>query len=354
MSAGPLPQLESRSYRRFQLYVWGFLGGYMLLFAVANPQMWRWQSIAVELGRIFASALISHLIVKMAQLRRWFVLERVRLFWRGAAACALGGLALTLVFFPLAEKFSPETEPFDKLWLVIDYVSNTGVLAMWGGFFLAFYYHDVSRKTEMDRVRLVAATKELQLSTLRNQLNPHFLFNSFNLLRALVQRDPEAARDSITHLSEMMRHSLSVSRCNTISLADELEFVEAYLALERLRYEERLRIDAQVSDELRHLPIPPMLLHTLVENAVKYGIDQNLAGVHVRYAIHLAERRLCLRVTNGGRLLVRGRSTGTGLANLRQRLALLYGDEASLVIVERDGQVVAEASWPATAQEEVS
>lgn len=354
MSTGQPPQLESRSYWRFQLFAWGFLGGYMLLFAVANPEYWRWKSITVELGRIIASALVSHLIVRIAQSRKWFGLERVSLLWRGAAACALGGLALTAVFDPLAGLFAPETEPFDELWLVIDYVSNTGVLAMWGGFFLAFHYHDVSRKAEMDRVRLMAATKELQLSTLRSQLNPHFLFNSFNLLRALVQRDPDAARDSITHLSEMMRHSLSLARCNTISLAQELEFVEAYLALERLRYEERLRIDAEVPDKLRHLPIPPMLLHTLVENAVKYGIDQSLAGVHVRYAIHLADGRLHLRVTNGGRLVERGSSTGTGLANLRQRLALLYGDEASLEIAERDGQVVAAASWPATGQEDVS
>lgn len=351
MSAGQLSHMEPRSYRRFQLFAWGFLGGYILLFAVANPQMWRWESISVELGRILGSALLSHVIVKVAQSWKWFALERARLLWKGAAACALGGLALTLVFFPLAEAASPQSEPSDELWLVVDYVSNTGVLAMWGGFFLAFYYHDVSRKTEMDRVRLAAATKELQLSTLRNQLNPHFLFNSFNLLRALVQRDPEAARDSITHLSEMMRHSLSVSHCNTIPLTDELEFVDAYLALERLRYEERLRIDADVPHELRHLPIPPMLLHTLIENAVKYGIDQSLAGVQVRYAIRVAGQGLCLRVTNGGRLVERGSSTGTGLVNLRQRLALLYGDEASLVIAERDGQVVAEACWPVTVQE---
>lgn len=265
-----------------------------------------------------------------------------------------GGIPITLVLLPWVKDAYGATEPVETVepfWPVIDYISNAGMLIMWGGFFLAFHFHNLSRRSELDRVRLEVAARDLQLSTLRSQLNPHFLFNSFSLLRTLVQRDPEAARDSITHLAEMMRHSLSLARHNTISVASEVDFVESYLALERQRFEDRLRLSQSVPDELRHQKIPSMLLYTLVENAVKYGISQSIEGVDVSYSIWAEARHLCLRVANGGRLLKASDSTGTGLENIRRRLELLYAGEAKLAISELDGLVVAEARWPALNQE---
>lgn len=349
----PSKQLETRSYRRFQLFAWGFLGGYSLLYVVANPRLWHWQPILLELARITVFLGMSHAMLKMALARRWLALQRPRLMRNGLLACGIAGLAITIAFYPLTQIAYPADESplaiYGALWPIIDYVSNTGILIMWGGFFLGFYFHGVGRRAEMDRLKIEAASKEMQLSTLKSQLNPHFLFNSFNLLRALVQRDPQAARESITHLSEMMRHSLSISDRNTITIASEVEFVEAYLALERLRYEERLRLHADISPALGAFEIPSMLLHTFVENAVKYGVVQSIAGVSVSYAIHLSvDNTLLLRVTNNGRLAKTSDSTGTGLTNIQRRLEILYGNRASLQVREKDGQVIAEATWPAS------
>jgi len=336
--------LESRSYWRFQLAAWGFLGCYML---IVNPYSWKFGPIALELGKLFACAILSHLIAKIAFARNWFKLDRRQLTVRGLSACVVGGLLAVAVFHPIAILVYETKGKLDAYWLLIDYAGIVAVLAMWSGFFSAFYYRDLSGKMELERVQILASAKELQLSTLRTQLNPHFLFNSFNLLRGLVQRDPEMARSSITHLAEMMKHTLSSASINTTDLRKEIDFVESYLSIEKLRYEERLRINYEFDHKIQDHKIPAMLLYTLVENAVKYGIGQDIAGVDVSISIWREGKTLRIRVTNSGKLATTSTSTGTGLANARARLTLLYGEDASLDVFEQENRVIAEATWPA-------
>ena len=345
-TVGPL---DSRGYWRFQLFAWGLLGGYLL---TVNLYLWKWKPILLETSKLCVLMLVSHFIAKTAFSQKSFQTGRATLVVRVVIACAIGGLLPSMVFYPLGMLQPHKAIPFHLPWFLPDYIRNVAILLMWGGFYAAFCFREISNRSEKDRIRLLASSKELQLSTLRNQLNPHFLFNSFNMLRSLVESDPNAARDAITHLAEMMRHSLSSVSQNTISLARELEFVESYVALERLRYEERLRIFSDVPDELRNRRIPSMLLYTLVENAVKYGIDQNLAGVDVDYKIWIESDRLWLRVCNSGRLGQTSKSAGTGLENVRQRLKLLYEGDATVEIREFENRVVAQANWPAKLNQE--
>jgi len=345
ITAGPLDSRgSSRGYWRFQLCAWGFLGGYLL---TVNLFFWKWKPVLLESSKLGVLMLVSHFIARIAFSEKSLQAGRATLLARVMIACIIGGLLPSMVFYPLGLMVPGKAIPFRPSWFLMDYVRNLAILLMWGGFYAAYRFHEISNRSETDRMRLVTSSKELQLSTLKNQLNPHFLFNSFNLLRSLVETDPKMARDAITHLAEMMRHSLSTTNLNTIALARELEFVESYLALERLRYEERLRITMDVPEAIRGRSIPAMLLYTLVENAVKYGIDQNIGGVDVTCGIRLDQGRLFLRVSNSGKLARESKSAGTGLANLRGRLELLYGGNASLDIQETDQQVVAQASWPA-------
>lgn len=329
------------------MFAWGFQGGYLLLLAWTTPSFFQWKAVSIEFARIGVLALTSHGIVRLMMSRRWFSLKRSALVIRGLGICALGSIIPSVLFYNAMMAEWGEYYKSNDLPFLADCLTNFAILAMWGGFFLAYQFHQLNRRSEIDRIRLAAASKEAELAALKTQLNPHFLFNSFNLLRALIQREPEVARDAVTHLTEMMRHSLRLTPHDGISLGSELHFVESYLELERLRYEERLRVSASVPDEFRNLEIPSMLLYTLVENAVKYGIDQDRAGVDVSYSIHREGEHLLMKVTNSGKLVKSGSSTGTGLANVRERLGLLYGDTASVGLVERDGQVVADVKWPA-------
>ncbi|WP_236918970.1 sensor histidine kinase [Ereboglobus luteus] len=238
-------------------------------------------------------------------------------------------------------------------------------LTIWGGLYSAYYYQARTRYLETERARLLAASREAQLMTLKGQLNPHFLFNSLNTLRALIQREPKAARDAVTHLADMMRYSLTLSDFPIIPLAAELNFVNDYLALEHLRHEDRLRIKQRIAPEALRENIPPMLLLTLVENAVKHGLNQRSGGIDVVCEIWLEPpagdagadnaKMIHLRVTNQGFLVLADKpvgedappTTGTGLRNISERLRLLYGDRASLAVSQQEDHVVAEVVLPA-------
>lgn len=344
--AGPL---DSRGYWRFQLFAWGLLGGYLL---TVNLFFWKWKPVLLESAKLAVLMLVSHFIARIAFSPKSFQTKRATLIVRVFIACAIAAILPSMVFYPIGKVLPHKAIPFRFVWFFPDYVRNLAILLLWGSCYAAFCFREIGNRSETDRMRLIANSKELQLSTLKNQLNPHFLFNSFNLLRSLVESDPATARDAITHLAEMMRHSLSSAAHNTIALVREVEFVESYIALERLRYEERLRISIDVPVALLGHRIPSMLLYTLVENAVKYGIDQNVHGVDVSCRIWLESDRLFLRVSNSGKLALTSKSAGTGLANVRRRLELLYGNDASVELRELDQEVVAEANWSANSSTE--
>ena len=188
------------------------------------------------------------------------------------------------------------------------------------------------------------AMRESQLLALQAQINPHFLFNALNGLRGLIGENPAAAQDAVTRLSQLMRYSLNQSRRPTVPLSEELEAVRDYLAIETMRFDDRLQIDWQIEPGLDNLEVPPMSLQTLVENALKHGIAHAPSGGQVQIQASATNHVLRLGVTNPGPL-TRG-EPGTGLANLQQRLQLLGGESATFQIHERDGRVTAEIHLP--------
>jgi two-component system LytT family sensor kinase len=187
------------------------------------------------------------------------------------------------------------------------------------------------------------AQREAQLQALQAQINPHFLFNSLNSLRGLILENPTAAQDAVTRLSQLMRYSLTQSRRPTVPLSEELEAVRDYLAIEKIRFEERLEIEWQIEDNLESIEVPPMCLQTLVENALKHGIGK------VQIYAGKTTTGLKLEVTNPGSLAPsKAPSTSTGLANVRERLHLLRGPQAKLTLSESGGQVLATIELPTT------
>ncbi|MFI5336677.1 MAG: sensor histidine kinase [Opitutales bacterium] len=265
------------------------------------------------------------------------------------------GYTYLFVQMPWPSKYSPALIMFLS-WF------NGGVL-MVGWLCLYFFYHIFDRlnRLQVEQLRLLANVKEAELRALKSQVNPHFLFNSLNSLRALIDEDAPRARESVTRLANMLRYSLQSGQLETVPFEDELRIVEDYLALEQIRHEARLRIRWDVADEARACVLPPMLLQTLVENAVKYGISPRREGgelvIAARYDAPAAGQpgALHLRVTNPGDLSSpaspaaarAGSSTGVGLRNASERLKLLYGDQAMLrLLAEPAGFVTADVRIP--------
>lgn len=219
-----------------------------------------------------------------------------------------------------------------------------------------FFYHlfDRFNRLEIERLRLATTVKESELRALKSQVNPHFIFNSLNSLRALIEEDPLRARQAVTQLANLLRYSLQSGQQETVPFEDELSVVNDYLALEQVRHEERLRLRLDVAPDTLQLPIPPMLLQTLVENAVKYGISARPEGGEIAIIARRENDSLRLQVTNPGayepgaaKLARANGSTGVGLANAANRLRLLFGEQATLQLrAGSPGSVVAEAIIP--------
>lgn len=229
-----------------------------------------------------------------------------------------------------------------------------GTLLYVGWLCVYFFYHlfDRFNRSEIERLRLTAHLKEAELRALKSQVNPHFIFNSLNSLRALIDENPPRARDAVTQLANLLRYSLQSGQLETVPLEDELRAVHDYLALEQVRHEERLRVRLDVDPDTLTLPIPPMLLQTLVENAVKYGISVRPEGGEVAVIARRETDSLRLQVTNPGALAEAPArpstaSTGVGLRNAADRLRLLFGERASLRLrADNAALVVAEAVVP--------
>jgi len=231
----------------------------------------------------------------------------------------------------------------------------TAIVALWWGMFLAtgvwtvLYVRFTERRGHADlEGKLQLALREAELRVLESQINPHFLFNCLNSIRALVVIDPPRAQDMLTRLANVLRNSLRHDRQHTVPLASEIESVSDYLALEAIRFEERLRPRIDVDPAAAQCFIPPMLLQTLVENAIKHGIGHVTGPGDLIIRGELENGFIRLVVANTGRLAGTPPSpTQLGLVNIRERLRLLYGDRARLSLDDSSGLVTATVLIPA-------
>jgi len=260
-------------------------------------------------------------------------------------------LALHAVFgIPWPLKVGP------GLLFVLSCVQSAFLLCGWLGIYFSYHLFDRYNRLQIEQLRLAAHAKEAELRALKSQINPHFIFNSLNSLRALIDENPARARQAVTQLANLLRYSLQSAQLETVAFEDELRVVNDYLALEQVRHEDRLRVRLDIDPETLGLAVPPLLLQTLVENAVKYGISTRPEGGEIVIIARCAGGQLELRVINPGELVAAGarrgnasatESTGLGLKNAAERLRMFFGDRARLQLrAESESRVVAEVSIP--------
>jgi len=175
-----------------------------------------------------------------------------------------------------------------------------------------------------------------QLSALQSRLNPHFLFNALNTIAALVRSDPRAAEGAVENLADVLRRTVDRSAETLSTVRDEIDYVRAYLALEQQRWGDRLRVEWDIAEDALDAAIPSLLVQPIVENALRHGLGSRLDGGTIGLRASVDGGRLLVIVEDDGSGFARGWREGTGLGNLRQRLAALYNDGASLEVSNRD------------------
>ncbi len=216
-----------------------------------------------------------------------------------------------------------------------------------------FFYHLYRFATiyQERKQRTIIAENLLQISELENlkkQLNPHFLFNALNSIKALTLFDGVKARESIIQLSDLLRLSLNLGEQQRATLSEELKLAENYLALEKLRFDNRLLYEFNIQQDLDNVLIMPMSLNTLLENAVKHGIGQLKSGGKIITSASTDKNMITITVENSGFYDPKPKSPygGIGLENLHKRLELQFGDKASFTITNVDKMVVATLKMP--------
>lgn len=258
--------------------------------------------------------------------------------------CAIQTLWLEADFRARASSRPGMPEDFPLAWTAADVLDDftyyLALMVIWTGFYICLRHLRDQQRARLDRARLEAAVRESELRALKAQINPHFLFNSLNSLRSLLPFEMEKPREAITRLADLLRASLGSGQETLIPLRIELETVENYLAIEQLRHEDALRWRIDADPAAGEVPVPPFLLQGLVENAVKHGICRIEGGGEVITEARLSGEILRLRVTNPGRLLHPAPGRGVGLANLRARLELLFGQSATFALSDSNAGTV--------------
>jgi two-component system, LytTR family, sensor kinase len=206
----------------------------------------------------------------------------------------------------------------------------------------AYRYNQSYVSSELRSERLERQFSEARLNVLRMQLNPHFLFNALNTISSQVERDPRLARAMIEHLGDLLRLSLESKDRQEVALAEEMEFLEHYVAIQKIRFGEHLKIEIAVTPEARTASVPSLFLQPLVENAIRHGVSRRASGGTVEISAARVDGRVKIRVADDGVGLPAGwnlqESAGLGLTATRERIAGLYPDAGSrFVIRNREG-----------------
>ena len=324
------------------------------------PQYWLYQAIgwgllllitvffAESFGRLdtryFTRLLIYVTLgILLTHLMR-MVIRRLNLLQRPLNLQVLGFVLISLVFAGAISSLDhfisgmlsllapEELNESGYYFFLVNFFNAFAYLFFWNMIYFIHHYITASRKQQLDTLRLQALVKELELKTIKSHINPHFIFNALNSIRALIDENPSRARDAITELSNILRSSMQADNVETVPLTRELDIVRDYLALEHIRFEDRLKVLYSIDEHTLNQPVPYMMLQTLVENAIKHGISRNVAGGTVKIISGLQDGRYELVVQNTGHLNGGISREGFGLQSTASRLQLLFGPRAGFQI----------------------
>ena len=319
--------------------VWTFVG---------EPFPEAWRLFVLSWQQSFLGAAV--VVLGVATLPRWLPQHRLRRWTGLALAVIVAGLAGWVVqdgFVRVANGAPiPREERAYELHASLVLAVLVGALSeyRWRSLRAAATVHEAT----LTRIRLQGELAAGRLQVLQAQIEPHFLFNSLANARRLLRIDGEAGRGMLADLRRYLESALPRMRDDHSILAREAELIRAFLGVHQIRMGPRLRVSIDVPAELGGRVVPPMMLLTLIENALKHGLAPLPEGGTIAVGAHEADGRLVLRVADTGRGLVAGSGGGTGLANIRARLRAMYGAGARLSLrLNEPRGIVAEIELPA-------
>ena len=321
---------------------------------------WEWynQLLSIEAVLMLViqtvlGVLLSHLYRFLVLKSGWLELNFTEILMRMIFASVVFGIAMSFCYALILDLGFNDVaiiikSPYDLLFaFTINWIF---IFFLWSAVYLVYFYLQNYEREEIKNLRLEAAKNKMMLLNLRSQLNPHFMFNAINSIRALIDEDPTQAKNSLTQFSNLLRTTLLQSKKDYVTIEEELNIVKNFIDLQAIRYEERMTVFYDLEPCDMTIPVPLFSIQTLVENAVKHGISNRLEGGEIKVTLKNEDDHLNIKVYNTGEYtpgrISSDQNTGIGLANTRKRLALLYQGAASVKIYNENGYVVSNLILP--------
>lgn len=331
-----------------QFVGWTFYAA-LLLFATyaQKPSDLDLPLIIKVIGLEFFAILLTHLMRRAYIQLHWLDLKLSALLPRVFLASLITSVLFSLFYEGFCYLIDIQTNNYEDISFVQFFLEIISVLVLvlfWNALYFTYHFFDKSRNQEVSNILLEANRNEIELKNLRSQLNPHFLFNSLNSIRALIELSPEEAKQSVTSLSNLLRKSLMYGKQNLISTSEEIEMVKNYLELEKIRFEERIKVIWLVDESLNDYLIPPFSLQMLVENAIKHGISKLIEGGVIEIKIGQTQQIIFFTVENSG-LLSSTKDIGIGIENTKRRLDLQFKGKANFEIYQSGDKVISSINF---------
>jgi sensor histidine kinase YesM len=338
-----MPKNTSKYYWLCQVGGWGTFALILVLSAPMSDIKITYKLVGLGVVAALAGIFVTHIfreVIRRAGWLRLTVEKALPKFIVGVLLTCLAGALLRMLIVEALDIYSSSREKgfFSRIMGLT--LENGLTIIPWTLIYYFYHYIENSRKQQLDTLKLEALVKELELKTIKAHINPHFIFNALNSIRALIDENPIRARAAVTELSNILRSSMQAEKLETVTFEKELNIVKDYLALEYIRFEDRLQVEYDIDEDTLDQPIPPMMLQTLVENAIKHGISRQVDGGKVRIVSDFKDDFHELVILNTGRLNGSRNADGFGLASTKNRLQLLFGQKANFDIREVNGNTV--------------
>lgn len=329
-----------------QIIGWSFYGFANIFAYFFQSNKLEYGDIAGQLMQILFYIMSTHLLRFVIKKGNWLTISSIKLIPIVITADLL--LAVCNYLFLIVVTFSlgtliPSVES-KSVNIIFGILGPFAIYFLWSLAYFTYHYFEQYNKS----LKYEAVINEIELNYLKSQLNPHFIFNALNSIRGLVDENPKKSKSAINQLSNILRNSLQMDKKRLISLHEEMETVKDYLALETIRYEERLQVEINIKKDAYPVMIPPMMIQTLVENGIKHGIATLKKGGKISINGKVAGGELLVDIRNTGKYVNGKAIGGHGLSNTKKRLDLIFGENAHFSISnELDDRVLTRVKVPA-------
>ncbi|MBS2096985.1 sensor histidine kinase [Carboxylicivirga linearis] len=335
------PIVSEKKVFRLYILVWG-------LFTILHVAI-NWWIYSLELKAVLADGLVFNVLMFFIGLSIWYpvlYIDKGKGQWNTFMQFFIAGIVIVFVWFILGKSLLQFVLDKDEVNVLFNNRANIvrGIVGAFQYMLFVLIYYMFKFFNELDeknrsQEKLNRLLRETELKALKSQMNPHFLFNSLNSISALTIINTDDAREMINKLSEFLRYSLKKNEQVLLPLSAELENVERYLQIEKVRFQERLITTSDVPSSCLNMLLPVMILQPLYENAIKYGVYESIEPVEVRTFCRCLEGDLEISVVNNydeGALKSK-KGEGVGLLNVKDRLQLIYGRTDLLTINKENG-----------------